>query len=177
MPGVSDNSIGVGASGTVWSRPGYVALLEQVRGADMRVVERLLRRIDLTGDDAGLFEFGERLLAAPLGAPRRHARRDDLAVIAARLVVGEARVGEPVLLADHAAPAPEHRLADHRRDDPAVLGAVIIGGGRVEAAIDGRDPVRPRVSACSISSELAKATAVRSSAPSTFWPLPVLPRS
>src|SRR3954470_24138703 len=74
---------------------GIVALFEQMRGADMGVVERLLRRIDLTGDDARLFEFGVRLLAAPLGAPRRHSGRNDLAMIGTGLIAGVTRVREP----------------------------------------------------------------------------------
>src|SRR5580704_17208204 len=101
----------------------------------MRVVERLLRRIDLAGDDAGLFELGQRLSAAPRGTPLAHPRRDQFAMIATRLVVGEARVAKPMLLADHPAPAPEHRLADHGRNDPAVAGAEDVGRRRVEAAI------------------------------------------
>src|ERR1700731_624732 len=107
----------------------------------MRVVERLLRRIDLAGDDAGLFEFGQGLGTAARGTPLAHPRRDQLAMIATRLVVGEARVAEPMLLADHPAPAPEHRLTDHGRDDPAVPGAEDVGRRRVEAAVLDRGAV------------------------------------
>src|SRR6266568_3292857 len=49
---------------------GKFAFFEEVGGADMVVVERLLRRIHLTGDDAGLFELGQRLGATPRRAPR-----------------------------------------------------------------------------------------------------------
>ena len=48
------------------------------------------------------------------------------------------------------------------------------------AALKPRLPIAVRstpVSACSISIALLIAIAVRSSAPSTFWPRPVLPRS
>src|SRR6266851_2712061 len=102
---------------------GIGPLFEEAGGADMVVVERLLQRIHLTGDDAGLFELGQRLGATLRRAPFAHPRRDDLAVIGTRLIVGKARIGEPFLFADHPAPAPEHRLPDHRRDDPGDRGA------------------------------------------------------
>src|SRR4051794_1445850 len=92
-------------------------------GAYMRIVQRLLRRVDLAGDDARLLEFGECLVAIPPGAPFAHPGRDDLAVIGAALVVGKAWLGEPVLGTDHAAPTAEHRLADDADDDPPILGA------------------------------------------------------
>src|SRR5258708_1046709 len=41
----------------------------------MRVVERLLRRIDLAGDDAGLFEFAQRLAPLPPHTPFAHPPR------------------------------------------------------------------------------------------------------
>src|SRR5207237_1427459 len=60
---------------------GIRPLFEEVGGADMIVIERLLRRIHLTGDDAGLFELGQRLGAGFRRAPIAHPRRDDLAVV------------------------------------------------------------------------------------------------
>ena len=97
-------------------------------------------------------------------------------MVGARLVVGEARVAEPMLLADHPRPAAEHRPPDHRRDDPAVPAAVDIGRRVLKARLLVATRSTP-VNACSINVALAKAIAVRNRAPSTFCPCPVLPRS
>src|SRR5262249_40163487 len=120
---------------------GVAYLVEQAGSADVRVVERLLRRVNLAGDDAGALGGGQRLGAGPGGAPLAHPRGDRLTMVGARLVVGKARVGEPVVLADHPRPAPEHLGADHGRDDPAVGAAIDVGRGRVEAAIADRGAV------------------------------------
>ena len=61
MPGVSESSIGVGASGRVAAIPGNVTSSREAGGADMRVVERLLRGIDLSRHDIGRFERGQSL--------------------------------------------------------------------------------------------------------------------
>ena len=73
--------------------------------------------------------------------PLRHPLGDELAVVAARLVVLEARVGQPVLLAHQLRPAREHRVADRVGDDPAVLRAEEVGRRRGLAAVDGGDAV------------------------------------
>ena len=101
----------------------------------MLVVDRLLRRIDLARDDLRLFELGERLGRALPGAPFAHLCCDAVAVIRTRLVVAKARIGEPMFVADHAAPAPEHRLADDGNDNPAVARLVNVARGRVEGAV------------------------------------------
>src|ERR1700730_5095995 len=78
-----------------------LALGEEPGIADMRLVEGLLWRVDLAGDDAGLFERGERFLAASLAAPLAHSGGDRGAIVSARLIVLEPRVGNPAWLADH----------------------------------------------------------------------------
>src|SRR6185437_4274694 len=114
---------------------GILALLKEARGADVRVVDRILWRVHLAGDDIGLFERVERLGATALAAPRAHPLRHELAVVGARLVVLEARVFEPVLRAHNPAPAAEHRRADHGDDDPPVLAMEQIGRAGIEAAV------------------------------------------
>src|SRR6516165_4991555 len=94
------------------SEPGIGDLREQVGSADVRLVECLLWGEYLARHDVGLLECRERLGAAAFGTPFAHPRRDDLGVVGARLVVGKTRIGEPMVLADHPAPAPEHRGAD-----------------------------------------------------------------
>ncbi len=89
LPGVSDSSIGVGASGSVPARVGCGTSSSRCAARMCGVVERLLRRIDLAGDDVGLFECGQRLGAAALAAPFAHPRGDDLAMVGAGLVVCE----------------------------------------------------------------------------------------
>src|SRR5205823_14504403 len=102
----------------------------------MLVVDRLLRRIDLARDDLRLFELGERLGRALPGAPFAHLCCDAaVAVIRTRLVVAKARIGEPMFVADHAAPAPEHWLPDDGNDNPAVARLVNVPRGRVEGAV------------------------------------------
>ena len=83
----------------------------------------------------------QRLGRGSLGAPAAHALRDDGAVVAARDVVLEARVLEPVRLAHQVGPALEERLADHLGQDPAVLGAEDVDRRRRLAAIAGRHAV------------------------------------
>src|ERR1700733_5583469 len=107
----------------------------------MRLVESLLPRIALPGDDIGFFERGERFGAAPLVTPSAHPRRDRRAIVGARLVVGEALVGKPMVFADHLAPPPEHRQPDHRCDNPAIRAAIDIAWRVVETAVDRRDSV------------------------------------
>ena len=50
-------------------------LCQEPGRADMRIVERLLRRIDLGGDDARRLECDERLGAAARGCTRRSSGR------------------------------------------------------------------------------------------------------
>ena len=140
-PGVIDSHTGALAIGAGRGAPGYSVCWKKPDLLDVRVVQRLLRRVDGARRDLGLGQDVERLGGRVLRAPLAHALADDVAVVAARHVVLEARVGQPVLLAHQLGPALEHRLADHLRDDPAVLGAEQIGRRRGLAAVVGRHAV------------------------------------
>ena len=71
----------------------------------------------------------------PGAAPCTHPLVDRLRVVPARLVAGEAGVGEPVGLAHQAGPACEQRLSDHLAHHPAVPGRVDVHRGRGLAAV------------------------------------------
>ena len=72
-----------------FSQPGVGHLFEQPGGADVRIVERLLRGIDLARQDVGLFECRQRLAAAAPSTLFTHPRRDDLGIVGACLVVAK----------------------------------------------------------------------------------------
>ena len=134
------------------AQPRVGDLLEQMSGADVRVVERLLRGVDLARHDIGFFECGQCLGAAPRGSASqcsspiiRHQRRN----IAGPIAVATIQPSEQRKMS--AGPELKPRLSAALRSNP--------------------------VKACSIRLALAKAIAVRSNAPSTFCPRPDLPRS
>src|SRR5207244_3784327 len=81
---------------------------------------RLLGRVERGGGNLRRLERGERLGGRALRGPLRHALGDDLAVVAARLVILEPGIAEPALLAHEPGPAGEHWIADRVGDDPAV---------------------------------------------------------
>src|SRR5262249_41104171 len=78
---------------------GIVRTREQAGLTDVGVVERLLRRVERAGRNPGGLQLPQRLIGGALSRPLAHALADVLGVIAARLVVLEARIGEPAVLA------------------------------------------------------------------------------
>ena len=107
----------------------------------MRIVERLLRPIDRARRDFGLAQNLQHFRGHAFGAPAAHARADDLAVVAARDVIPEARIGEPFGLAHKLRPSAIERLADHLSDDPTVPGTEDVDRCGSLAAIAGRHPI------------------------------------
>src|SRR5439155_24776812 len=103
---------------------------EQAGPTDVCVVERLLWRVEWPGGNLRRLQLLQRLFGRALSRPLAHALADHLGMVAARLVVLEARIRPPAVLAQDLHPAREHRIADGVRDDPAVLRAKQIRGRR-----------------------------------------------
>ena len=120
---------------------GIVRVLEELRGADVRVLQRLLRRVERRRRNLRALQPGQRLRRRAGRGPLRHALGDRLTVVAAREVVLEARIVEPVPLAHQRGPAREHRLADRGGEDPAVPRPVKIGRRRRLTAVHRGHPV------------------------------------
>src|SRR6266542_199140 len=119
-----------------------VRILQQSGLPDVLVLERLLGRVERARGDLRRFQLGQRLDRRARRRPLRHALGDDLAVVAAREIVLEARVGEPVGLAHQPRPALEHRPTDRVGDDPAVPRPEEIRGRRRLATVERGHPVR-----------------------------------
>ena len=142
----------------------------------MRVLQRLLGRVERAGRELGRFQRLQSLgpwcarPSTPSCAWRR-ARRGHR---------GPDRPRSADLCASgrlpSAWPTREHRVADGVDDDPAVLVRKTSEGAEVWP----RFTVATRstwITCCSTSAGLLYAMAVRSSAPSTFWPRPVFCRA
>jgi len=100
-----------------------------------RAAHHLGRRQHRAAADAGIAEDLDAVVAALVGAPFLHDRAQVLAILAAGVVRGEARVVEQVLALDDLAPALEHFLADHLHDEPAVARLEDVGRARHRAAV------------------------------------------
>src|SRR5882724_4140007 len=95
-----------------------VDLREEISGANMRIVERLTRRVDRARRHARGFEGGDGFRAGALGHPCTDTFADDPTIVAARLVTGETRIVEPLRCADQFRGAAEQRIAVHSDGDP-----------------------------------------------------------
>ena len=144
-------------------------LFEQMRRADMGVVERLPRRIELAGDDARTSSSAARAFGAvALGAPQGHPRGDDLAMVGARLdrrqSAGRRKASAPRRSsASSAGTSPRRSPWSRRSSRPGA--AVEIGRRRIGSRGLTVATRSMPVKACSIRAALAKAIAVRSRAP------------
>ena len=110
---------------------GIIDVLHEACGADMRMLQRLLRAQHRSGGYHRLAERIDRFLRGPLGAPACHPFADDRSVVATLEIVGETRILQPVILLTHQfGPADEQRVSRDLAQHPAVLGAVDVGGRR-----------------------------------------------
>ena len=96
--------------------------LQVAHGLDVRVVEHLLgaNASGAAGSLAASSSASDLGLGL-VGAPLLHEVVEDVAVLPAQVVVGEAGVVEQVLAADQPAPALEHRLAGDLQQHPAAV--------------------------------------------------------
>src|SRR5881409_3111093 len=124
------------------TRDAWILGVDQQPGAtDVSVVERLLRRVERARRNLRALQLFQRLLGRALSRPLAHSLADVFGVVATRLVVLEAWIREPAVLAHQLRPAREHRVPDGVRDDPAVLRAKQIRWRRRLPAVLGGDAI------------------------------------
>src|SRR5439155_16942404 len=119
--------------GSSYDRCGYrqariIDILHEAGGANMRMIQRLLRAEHRSGRNHRSAQRVDRLLRGALDAPARHPLADDRAVVAALDIVRKARIAKPLVLLTHQpGPANEQRMTRDLAQHPAVPGAVNVG--------------------------------------------------